>query len=115
MKSPQQRFIDFLLAREEMRRHKELVGGPGPHSSDPILSNHRFCNINREDDGVTRFIHQNFRVPFRDRGKRFMVRQMLFCRIFNEPDVLKQVCPFEDAYTAVKKLKAYRKAGNKMM
>lgn len=113
--TPRDRFINFLVAREAMRVHKELVGGPGPHSEDPILANHRFCNINREHDTVTRFIHQEFRVPFKDMGKQFMVRQMLFCRIFNEPKTLMAVCPFRDKDSAVKALKAYRNTGVKMM
>lgn len=112
---PRERFIAFLNAREAMRLHKEQHGGPGPHSKDPILANHRFCNINREHDTVTKFIHLAFRVPFKDRGKQFMVRQMLYCRIFNQPDVLAQVCPFADKVSAVKALKAYRNQGHKMM
>lgn len=113
--SPRNRFLHFIKAREAMRVHKELIGGPGPHSDDPLLANHRFCNINREHDTVTKFIHLAFRVPFYSRGKQFMVRQMLFCRIFNQPDVLQQVCPFADKMDAAKRLKAYRNQGHKMM
>lgn len=98
-----------------MRVHKELIGGPGPHSDDPVLANHRFCNINREHDTVTKYIHLAFRVPFYSMGKQFMVRQMLFCRIFNQPDVLEKVCPFVSRDAAVKALKNYRNSGAKMM
>ena len=110
-----QQFIDFIHRREAMRVHKEFVGGAGPHSDDPILAHHSFCNINREHDAVTVFIHQNFRVPFYNRGRTFMVRQMLLCRIFNEPDVLRQVCPLVDSQEAVDILKAYRDADHKLM
>lgn len=115
MNATQEKFITFLQLREDMRIHKELIGGPGPHSDDPILAAHRFCNINREHDTVTRFIHERFRVPFHQRGKTFMVRQMLFCRIFNEPPTLSVVCPLEDIASAAEALKAYRAAGNKLM
>lgn len=109
------RFLQFLHDREAMRVHKNLIGGAGPHSPDPILAAHRFCNINREHDYVTRVIHINFRVPFKDKSKTFMVRQMLFCRIFNEPDVILKVCPFETVKAATKILKAYRDAGHKLL
>lgn len=115
MNDTQKRFLKFLQAREEMRVHKDLFGGPGPHSDDPILAKHRFCNINREHDTVTKYIHEHFRVPFHSRGRTFMVRQMLFCRIFNEPATLAVVCPLEDIKEATEQLKAYRAAGNKLM
>lgn len=115
MNDTQQRFLRFLQLREEMRIHKETIGGPGPHSDDPILATHRFCNINREHDTVTKYIHEHFRVPFHSRGRTFMVRQMLFCRIFNEPPTLAVVCPLESTKEAEEKLKAYRAAGNKLM
>ena len=116
MKPPRDRFIAFVHAREEMRKHKEKFGGPGPHSDDPVLANYTFCNINREDDYVTKFIHEHFRVPFSDKGRTFMVRQMLFCRIFNEPAVLELVCPLTaDTETAIALLEEYKAAGNKVM
>lgn len=113
--TPKERFIKFLHDREETRIHKELIGGPGPHSTDPILAKHRFCNINREHDTVTRYVHEHFRVPYHARGRTFMVRQMLFCRIFNEPATLAVVCPLEDLREAAELLKAHRAAGNKLM
>lgn len=115
MKTPRDRFLSFLTLREEMRVSRELIGGDGPHSPDPILAAHRFCNINREHDGVTKYIHSHFRVPFYSRGRTFMVRQMLFCRIFNEPATLDQVQPYDNASTAAKALKAWRKADHKLM
>lgn len=113
--SPIDRFIKFIHLREEMREHKTFVGGDGPHSDDPLLAHYSFCNINREHDAVTRFIHERFRIPFYRRGKTFMVRQMLFCRIFNEPDVLRLVCPLEHVPTASKILREYRNTGKKLM
>jgi hypothetical protein len=110
--------LKFILLREDMRRSRELIGGPGPHSPDPILAASRFCNINREHDGVTRYIHKHFRLPFYQRGVDFMVAQMMFCRIFNEPATLAQVCPLlgvPQFKEAAIKLKAYRDAGNKLM
>jgi len=107
------RLIAFIKAREQMRLNK--AKGITPVSDDPILAKHRFCNINREHDAVTRFIHENFRVPFHSRGLNFMVRQMMFCRIFNDPATLRQVCPLEDSATAIKVLDEYQKKGNKLM
>ncbi len=108
-----ERFVYFVHKREAMRVNK--LTGVTPYSDDPILSQFSFCNINREHDAVTMFIHENFRKPFYQMGRQFMVRQMLFCRIFNEPDVLKLVCPLEDVHTAAKKLREHRNAGHKLM
>lgn len=103
------RFLEFLVLRENMRKSRESIGGPGPHSPDPILANHHFCNINREHDAVTKFIHEKFRIPFASRGVDFMVRQMLYCRIFNEPATLSVVCPLEvDTFDALQKLRQHR-------
>jgi hypothetical protein len=78
------------------------------------LNNYRFCNINREHDAVTVFIDERFRKPFAHFGINFMIKQMTYCRIFNEPETLKQVCPIIDLDNAKEKLQKHRAAGNKL-
>lgn len=49
----------WINAREYIRFHKES-GSPPPWTRDPILANHRWCNVRREDDKVTRWIRENW-------------------------------------------------------
>lgn len=90
---PRDRLLYFIRAREQAREQKELVGGPGPHSADPILATYRFCNINREHDAVTKWVAAHVRDEFAERGKNFLVPQVLVARIFNEPEVLHRILP----------------------
>lgn len=84
----QKRFVDFILEREAMRVRREIFGDPAPWSLDPIMASYRFCNVNREDDAVTRWIAQNVRPLLKT--KNDAVVGMLLCRIFNEPETLKK-------------------------
>jgi hypothetical protein len=52
-----------MAKRESIRRRRE-VGKPGPWTDDPILSKYRFCNVFREHDRVSQWIHRNVTLPF---------------------------------------------------
>jgi len=108
-------FIAFLRARERMRLHKEVVGGPGPHSTDPLLASHHFCNVNREDDAVTRWVHENVRLRFQNSSRNFVVTQLTVARIFNHPPALKVIIPVENPTLAARHLEQYEAQGNKVM
>lgn len=109
------RLLYFIRAREEARLTKELVGGPGPHSSDPILATYRFCNINREHDNVTRWVKANVRNKYAPYGRDTLVVQVLTARIFNEPTTLAEILPVVDVNEALRKLRALRAEGRKIM
>lgn len=94
---PLDRLLYFIEAREAARETKELVGGLGPHSQDPILGPYRFCNINREHDTVTRWVKTHVRDEFAPKGKDFLVPQVLVARIINEPATLARILPVLDA------------------
>lgn len=120
MKAPtniQEKFVWFVQMREAMRVHKE-AGLPAPHSPDPILANHHFCNINREHDRVTRWIHENVRVKIADMSLNHIVPTLLVCRIFNEPACLAEVLPDPRRWTCAGVLaavEARRARGDKAM
>lgn len=109
------RLLYFIRAREAAREQKELVGGPGPHSDDPILQTFRFCNINREDDAVTKWVKTHVRDAYDARGKRFLVPQLLAARIFNEPETLSRILPVEDVRQTLAVLQKVRGDGQKIM
>lgn len=54
--------VHWMVERESIRMQKE-ANLPPPWTSDPIMANHRWCNVHREDDKVTRFIHQEWLQP----------------------------------------------------
>lgn len=57
-----EQFVSFIKEREHVRVLKE-AGQPQPWTADPILAAHRFCNIQREDDKVTRWVAARWRKP----------------------------------------------------
>lgn len=114
MKAMLRSFIDFVEARELMRLCKESGMGP-PYSDDSILRDHHFCNINREHDYVTRWIDAYVRVPCANQSLPFTLKQLAICRAFNEPTVLKLVCPFTDVQTADAILRHHQNSDGKIM
>lgn len=81
-------FRDFILAREEVRKNKE-AGRKKPWTDDPIFRLFRFCNVRREDDRVTRWIAENYRVPFQDDPNVWFA--MVVARLLNLPESLEAV------------------------
>ncbi len=110
-----ERFYYFVREREHARHRKDLIGGPGPHSEDPIIATYRFCNIDRENDAVTKWVKANVRDKFAPQGKRVLVPQILAARIFNEPECLRAILPVprgEDGMRETVKILAARKAAD---
>jgi len=118
----QQRFIDFILQREEARVNK-LRGEPRPWCADPIIAERKFCNVNREDDAVTMFIQKVIRQRLSDGdyGIDWCVINIFLARLFNHQPVLREMlCPVdilirptEEALEAMyERIEAYAAAGN---
>ena len=55
--------IGFIVERERIRRKKEEEKLPPPWTSDPVLSQFRFCNVHRENDKVSRWLFNNWMMP----------------------------------------------------
>lgn len=84
----------FIIAREQLRTQKErFPHEPDQWTTDKILRQFHFCNIDREDDYVTKWIAEHVRKPNRDKGLKYKTMQLLACRIFNEPAMLKKILP----------------------
>lgn len=80
------RFVAFIVARENVRRAKALgysKGGQGP--VDPIIAEWRFCNVNREDDTVTKWIAKNLRT---ETDPRALVMKLAVGRFINWPNTI---------------------------
>ena len=110
---PPQRFRYFVGTREQARQTKALLGGPGPHSDDPIVAVNRFCNVDREDDAVTRWIKEHVR--HYSPSARHVVPQLLAARVWNHPPTLQRLLPVEDCRAASAVLMTLRSTGEKVM
>lgn len=78
-------FMWWIYEREHVRELKES-GAPPPWTNDPIIQNTRFCNVRREDDKVTRWIHSNWRAP--NSHSPTLAFAMCVARVVNWPPTL---------------------------
>lgn len=78
-------FVAFINARERHRAAKE-AGRRNPSRPDPIISEYRFCNVRRNDDRVTKWIHGNILYPFQESPDLWFF--LVIARLFNNPDTL---------------------------
>ena len=56
---------EFIVERECIRVKKES-GQPWPWTENPIFREYKFCNVRRQDDKTTRWIHNNWSLPHAD-------------------------------------------------
>lgn len=108
------RFRLFVMAREDARLQKELVGGDEPYADDPIIASNRFCNVDREHDAVTRYLYPVRRICAAS-GADHLVPQMLAARIWNHPPTLERILPIMDVDNAAEALRRIRADGGKTM
>lgn len=80
--------LHWVAERESVRKKKTL-GYPKPWTDDPILRDYKFCNVSREDDKVTQWIHANWLDPYRDHPN--LAFAMCVARHFNWPDTLELI------------------------
>jgi len=85
MQTAAERIAAFILERESIR-HKKESGGKRPWTDNEILAKYRFCNVQREDDKVTRWLKKHWRDPFA--GHKNMTAALLLARMINWPPTL---------------------------
>lgn len=79
-------FFHWIQERENARRGHDL-NIPKPWTQDKILQTYRFCNVNRENDTVTKWIRENWREPYD--GHKNMMFAMCLARLVNRVETLK--------------------------
>lgn len=82
------KLIYFIKERESIRIKKE-GGDPKPWTDDPILRGYRFCNVRREDDKVSRWIHANWIWP--NLYQPNLLPAILLSRLINWPETLEEI------------------------
>lgn len=77
----QDKFLNFVRKRENIRILREEKGVPEPWTDDPILQKYRFCNIRREDDKVTRWIRKNLPMQHYESPLDFLIKMAVARRL----------------------------------
>lgn len=113
--------INWVRLREELRKKKES-GAPPPWTSDPILSQFRFCNVRRADDRVSRWLRQN--VLTKQNLSVSLPQFIMFtalCRWINWPPTIAKIMqeglfpsPNIDWQKVVRVMDSYKEEGNKL-
>ena len=84
---PKRTFMYWVAERERIR-HSKMFGVQRPWSSDPVFQTTYFCNVNRENDKVTRWIRQAY---YDYRTHYPIVPNMIMARMVNKPKSLDNI------------------------
>lgn len=87
-----QTLLHWIRERERIRLLKE-AGAPRPWTADPILREWRFCNVNRCDDTVTRWIFEHVIEPHASSPTLWF--NLVIARLVNWPPSLAALGYFE--------------------
>ena len=80
----QEQMVYWITERESIRIKKE-AGLPAPWSDNQVMQETYFCNVNREDDKVTKWILSNWKY---DKSPKLFTFAIIVARIFNLPSTL---------------------------
>ncbi len=78
----------YWITERDLIRQKKEQGKPAPWSCNEVMQETYFCNINREDDKVTKWIRNNWEYI---NAPEYYDFAMIVARIFNLPDTLQQI------------------------
>lgn len=109
------RFVRFIRTRERYRSRREGTGsGMTRAERDPIIEKYRFCNVRRNDDRVTKWVHKFYLDKWRAHDHLWFA--LVAARLFNNEETLEEIryslLPFVPARIK-EKLHARRDAGLK--
>lgn len=83
-------FYHWIVEREKARVGRE-TGLPKPWTTDPVIQSYRFCNVRREDDTVTKWIHKEWLYPFQKVERMRQVLAMIIARTINRVETLQAI------------------------
>lgn len=86
--TPRELILYWIQERERVRIKKE-IGDPKPWTTDPILQRHKFCNVRRMDDKVSKWLEENWYKPYYDHKN--MLTACTLARQLNNIDSLEEV------------------------
>lgn len=81
--------LTWINERETVRQLKEAGEPKEVWTDDPILQQFRFCNVEREQDRVTKWVKENIRDPYADNENLWLM--LLIARLINWPDTIQEL------------------------
>ena len=81
------KFVYFIMERDNIRFLKDELQAPKPWSIDPVFQRTYFCNIDRENDRVTKWIRQNYTGV----NPGVEAANMMMARFVNKPSTLEDL------------------------
>ena len=102
-------FLTFVYEREDIRLRRS-AGESAPWTRNHILATYKFCNVNREDDRVTRWIATNIRQKYA--GHPLLWFNLVVARTFNWPDTL-EALGFVERFDAKRLIRACEAVRNR--
>lgn len=85
------KLLMYWVTEREAIRLKKVGGMPAPWTKDPVLGKYRFCNVRRNDDTVTQWIHEKWLWP--NGGTPNLWFAMVVARLVNWPATLGVLTP----------------------
>ena len=112
MTSNQKQFIYWVTERENIRLLKEQ-GSPKPWTDNKVMQETYFCNVNRENDKVTKWIRRRYKTirPYTGNDEF----NMIVARLVNKPESLKEMTwpfPHWEPYMQDRFLETMSKSGS---
>lgn len=99
-KSKVNAFTKFIQARDRHREAKENGSWQSRAKKDPIISQFRFCNVRRNDDRVTKFIHA-WAFEFWQDSKDLWFA-LVVARLFNNEETLSDIANYTLPFKATR-------------
>ncbi len=88
------RVLLYWIRERESIRLKQEADLPRPWTEDPILHEWRFCNVDRCDDAVTKWIHRNVVSPHWKSPSLWL--NLVVARLVNWPPTLAELGYFDE-------------------
>lgn len=103
--------VYWITERDRIRALKE-TGAPKPWTNDPLLRDHRWCNVRRMDDRVSRWLFEHW---YDDRHDvEYQLLDAVLARLINWPDALAEITESRNPADVRPILEARAKRGDKV-
>lgn len=105
--------LAYWINERRLILQRKEAGEPQPWTTDPILGTYRFCNVDREDDTVTKWLAKHWR----NSSYSNLTAAMVLARMLNNPPTLNYIgYPHEwDSAAILSSLKTWRDGGHRVL
>jgi hypothetical protein len=113
-------YFENMVERQNIWYKRVMLGEPAPWTTDPVMGQYHFTNVDRKLDRVTLFYIDNVLPNLEDtyESKKWLILNTFIYRLFVRPDTWKVIgyifpeTNVKDWERAKRDLRAYKAAGN---